>query len=151
MQFSWIISELKIGFPVNIFANFLSTEIFFFSLVLNPSQVQHRALQVTLVVKNLPANAQNTRDADSFLGQEDALEQEGNGNLLEYYCLGNSTDRGAWWATVHRVAKELDVSEHKQTHTGLSQSLVASYQQIFVQQIGYLILETSLLPEMVSL
>ena len=30
---------------------------------------------------------------------------EGNGNPLQYYCLENSTDRGAWWATVHGVAK----------------------------------------------
>ena len=30
---------------------------------------------------------------------------EGNGNALQYSCLGNSMDRGAWWATVHRVAK----------------------------------------------
>ena len=30
---------------------------------------------------------------------------EGNGNLLSYPCLENFMDRGAWWATVHRVAK----------------------------------------------
>ena len=30
---------------------------------------------------------------------------EGNGNSLQYYYLENSTDRGAWWATVHGVAK----------------------------------------------
>ena len=30
---------------------------------------------------------------------------EGNGNLLHYSCLENSTDRGAWWATVHGIAK----------------------------------------------
>ena len=30
---------------------------------------------------------------------------EGNGNLLQYSCLENSVDRGAWWATVHKVAK----------------------------------------------
>ena len=30
---------------------------------------------------------------------------EGNGNSLQYSCLGNPMDRGAWWATVHRVAK----------------------------------------------
>ena len=29
----------------------------------------------------------------------------GNGNPLQYSCLGNSVDRGAWWATVHEVAK----------------------------------------------
>ena len=30
---------------------------------------------------------------------------EGNGNPLQYSCLGNAMDRGAWWATVHRVAR----------------------------------------------
>ena len=30
---------------------------------------------------------------------------EGNGYPLQYSCLENSTDRGAWWATLHRVAK----------------------------------------------
>jgi len=29
----------------------------------------------------------------------------GNGNPLQYFCLGNPMDRGAWWATVHGVAK----------------------------------------------
>ena len=32
---------------------------------------------------------------------------EGNGNPLWYSCLGNPMDRGAWWATFHRVSKEL--------------------------------------------
>ena len=35
---------------------------------------------------------------------------EGNGNLLQYSCLGNPMDRGAWWATVHGIAKESDVT-----------------------------------------
>ena len=35
---------------------------------------------------------------------------EGNGNVLQYSCLGNPMDRGAWWATVHGVA-ELDKTE----------------------------------------
>ena len=35
----------------------------------------------------------------------------GHGNPLQYSCIGNPTDRGAWWATVHEVA-ELDSTEH---------------------------------------
>ena len=35
---------------------------------------------------------------------------EGNGNPLQYYCLGNPMDRGAWQATVHGVAKESDMT-----------------------------------------
>ena len=42
---------------------------------------------------------------------------EGNGNPLQYSSLGNPMDRGAWWATVHRVAKELDAHTHTHTHT----------------------------------
>ena len=34
----------------------------------------------------------------------------GNGNLLQYSCLENSVDRGAWWATVHVVTKESDTT-----------------------------------------
>ena len=36
---------------------------------------------------------------------------EGNSNPLQYSCLGNPMDRGAWWATVHGVTKELDTTE----------------------------------------
>ena len=36
---------------------------------------------------------------------------EGNSNLLQCSCLGIPTDRGAWWATVHGVAKESDTTE----------------------------------------
>ena len=44
------------------------------------------------------------------LGQEDSLEK-GNDNPLQYSCLGNPMDRGAWWATVHGITKELDITE----------------------------------------
>ena len=39
-----------------------------------------------------------------FLGQEDS-PGEGNGNSLQYSCLGYPMDRGAWWATPRRVAR----------------------------------------------
>ena len=53
------------------------------------------------VVKNLPANAEDM-DLIPGLGRSPA---EGNGNRLQYSCLGNPTDRGAWQAAVHGVAK----------------------------------------------
>ena len=34
-----------------------------------------------------------------------------NGSPLQYSCLENPTERGAWWATIHRVSKELDTTE----------------------------------------
>ena len=52
-------------------------------------------------VKRLPA-MQETRVR--YLGWEDS-SGEGNGNPLQYSCLENPMDRGAWWATVHRVTK----------------------------------------------
>lgn len=44
------------------------------------------------------------------LCREDALEKE-NGNPLQYSSLGNPMATGAWWVTVHGVAKELDTTE----------------------------------------
>ena len=38
---------------------------------------------------------------------------EGNGNVLQYSCLENSMDRGAWWVTVHRVPKSQTSSKLK--------------------------------------
>ena len=58
------------------------------------------------LVKNLPAGV---RDAGSVPGSGRS-PREGNGNPLEYSCLGNPVDRGAWRATVHGVAKELDTT-----------------------------------------
>ena len=43
------------------------------------------------------------------LGQEDPLEKE-MATQLQYSCLGNPRDRGAWWATIHGVAKEVDMT-----------------------------------------
>ena len=40
----------------------------------------------------------------------------GNGNPFQYSCLGNLRDRGDWWSSVHEVAKESDMTEHKYTH-----------------------------------
>ena len=39
----------------------------------------------------------------------------GNGNPLQYSCLGNAMDKGARWATVHGVTKESDTTEHNRT------------------------------------
>ena len=54
-------------------------------------------------VKNLPANG-----GDGFNPWIGKICWEGNGKTLQYSCLGNTMDRGAWQAIVHGVSKELD-------------------------------------------
>ena len=59
--------------------------------------------------KESPCNTGGTRGMGLILGLG-RLPGEGNGNPLQYSCLGNSRDRGVWQATVHRVA-ESDMTE----------------------------------------
>ena len=56
------------------------------------------------VVKNLPANAGETETRVLIPGLGRALGI-GNGNILQYSCLVNPIDRGAWWVTVHGITK----------------------------------------------
>ena len=59
------------------------------------------------MVKNLPANA---RDLGLIPGSERSPGEE-NGNPLQYSCLGNPMERGAWQVTVYGVTKELNTME----------------------------------------
>ena len=59
------------------------------------------------MVKNLPANAGDAGDMGSIPGLGRSPE-EGNGNSLQYSCLENPMDRGAWRATVHRSQTRLN-------------------------------------------
>ena len=65
---------------------------------------QNNAAQVALVVKNLPANAGDTRDTGSIPGLG-TCPGEGNGNPFQYSCLENPMVRGALWDIVHGVVK----------------------------------------------
>ena len=56
------------------------------------------------MVENPSANAGDTEDAGLIPGSGRS-PGVGNGNPLQYSCLKNSMDRGAWWATVQGVAK----------------------------------------------
>ena len=66
--------------------------------------ISPQPLQVVLVVKNLPANAGDARDSGLILGSGRSLGG-GNDNPLQCSYLEKPVDRGAWWVTVHGVAK----------------------------------------------
>ena len=68
------------------------------------------------MIKNLAANAGDIRDVGSVpeLGRSPG---EGHGNPLQYSCLENPMDRGAWWATVHKVAKSQTQLKQLSIHT----------------------------------
>ena len=63
-----------------------------------------QASQAALVAKNPPASAGDIRDVGSIPGSGRS-PGGGQGNPLQYSCLENPMDRGAWWATVHGVTK----------------------------------------------
>ena len=86
---------------------------FFFCMM---GQVIIGASQVALVVKNLPVNARDIRGVVWSLGWEDPLA-EGHGNPLQHSCLENPMDRGAWQATVHRVARSWTLLKRLSMHT----------------------------------
>ena len=67
------------------------------------------------MVKNLPANAEDIRDAGLIpgLGRSPG---EGNGNPFQYSCLDNPMDRGAWRATVYGVTKRWTRLKQLSTH-----------------------------------
>ena len=70
----------------------------------SPTKIDIGTCQVTLVVKNLPANAGDGKDAGLIPGTVRS-PGGGKGNPFQYSCLENPMDRGAWQATVHRVAE----------------------------------------------
>ena len=65
------------------------------------------------MVKNPPANAGDLRDVGLIPGPRGA-PGGGNSNLLQCSCLENPTDRGAWWATIHRVEQYLVAKQLQQ-------------------------------------
>ena len=65
--------------------------------------------QASLVAQNVnSACSAGDRSSNPGLGKSPG---EGNGNLLQYSCLGNPMDRGAWWAIVHGGHKESGMTE----------------------------------------
>ena len=75
------------------------------------------------MVKDPPANA---GDTGSIPGSGRS-PGEGNGNPLQYSCLGNPMDRSTWWVTVHGVTEELDTTwqlYNNQPNISVSHSVV---------------------------
>ena len=78
------------------------------------------ASQVALGVKNTPASAGGIRDR-SLISGSGRFPRGGHGSPLQYSCLENPMDRGAWWAVVHRFAqsgtrlKQLSTHAHRET------------------------------------
>ena len=77
------------------------------------------------MVKNPSANAGDVRDTGSIPGSQRS-PGEGNGNPLQYSCPENPTDRGAWWATVHRVAQSQTRLKQLGMHVGIQGASGAS-------------------------
>ena len=74
------------------------------------------------VIKTLPANAGDARDTDLISGSGRS-PVEGNGNPLQYSCLENPMDGGAWWATVGGVVKtQTRLSMHVRMHEAKKKS-----------------------------
>ena len=91
----------------------------FFSLVFSGGSPfwLHLFYQLVLVVKNSLANAGDIRDVGLIPGLGRPPGKR-HGNLLQYSCLENPMDRGAWWDTVHEVTnswtqlKQLSIHAH---------------------------------------
>ena len=67
------------------------------------------------VVKNLPANSRDIKDTGSIPGPG-RTPGGGHSNPLQYSWLENPMDRGAWWATIHRVTKSQTQLKRLSTH-----------------------------------
>ena len=97
------------GIMQNVFL-FLNLWFFLLALCLRCTEIDAVAVfhdfhsQVVLMVKNPPANTGDIRDKGSIPGSG-RPPGVGNGNPLQYSCLGNSKSRGAWWTTVRGVTK----------------------------------------------
>ena len=66
--------------------------------------------------KESTCNAEDTGDVGSVPGWG-RFPGGGHGNPLQYSCLENPMDRGAWWAIVHGGRKDLDTTDHTHTHS----------------------------------
>ena len=85
------------------------------------------------VVKYLPASAGDAEDMGLIPGV-DRSSGGGNGNPLQYFCLGNPMGRGAWWAIVHGIAK----SQTQLSNWAHTERLLIVWARIWNQSRGFL-------------
>ena len=97
----WTDPGLELGSPTLQAESLLSEPQGSFFLTLPLALIKGLCIPGGSVVKNLPANA---KDVGS-IPHPGRSPGEGNGNPLQYFCLGNPKDRGAWQATAHGTAK----------------------------------------------
>ena len=87
--------------------------------------ILYQASQVMLMVNNPPANARDIRDVGSVSGLGGS-PGEGHRNPPQYSCLENPTDKEAWWATVHWVAKRQTQRKRLSVHRSLSYTTITT-------------------------
>ena len=75
----------------------------FIYISIQPTHIK-RASQVPLELRNPSANAAETRDTN-LIPESQKAPGGGHGNPLQYSCLENPMDRGAWWVTVHGISR----------------------------------------------
>ena len=95
--------------------NFISQNLMNINKVFWALPEEDRASQVILVVKNCPANAGDVRDMGSIPGSRRSPEER-HDNPVQYACLENPMDRGAWQVTVHSVIKNRTWMKRLSTH-----------------------------------
>ena len=105
-NYSWPLNSTSLNYAS------LLIHRFFFHKYYSPI----RAFQVALVLKNLSVSARDTRDTGSIPGSGRS-SGGGHGNPLQYSCLENPIDRGAWRTTVHRLTKSRTRLKWLSTHT----------------------------------
>ena len=105
----------------------LNSAKFFSQISIEVQYTYRRASQVALAVKKTPANAGDIRDVASVPGSGRS-SGGGHGNPLQYSCLENPIDRGAWQATVHSFT-ELDKAEWLNNHTHIHTKMCIFHMQ----------------------
>ena len=101
----------------------------------NGTQNEVLGLPRWLSGKELACQCGDARDADSIPGSGRS-PRERNGNPLQHSCLGNLMDRGAWWATVHRVTKDLDTQQLKSNSKGFIPHCMPLIQDLHISSHG---------------